>query len=95
MDFKEVDLIEVAPLRPAGFFNYFIERERVFDSAREQAKAKFRSRGLYREPLVPVDEAQSVVSGRNIGEVGEGDEVRDSSSGQQSEGRPRASLAGC
>jgi hypothetical protein len=89
-DFKEVDLIEVAPKRPAGFFNYFIERESVFDSAREQAKAKFRSRGLCKEPLVPVDELQPLVSSGKIDEVGEGDEVRDSSSSQQSEGRPRA-----
>jgi hypothetical protein len=85
--FKEVDLIEVAPQRPAGFFDYFIERERVFDSAREQAKAKFKSCGLCREPLVPVGEPQSVVSVRNIEEVGEGEEVQDSN--QQSKGRPR------
>jgi hypothetical protein len=38
-----VDLVEIAPPRPAGFFNYFIERERVFDSAYWQAKERFKA----------------------------------------------------
>jgi hypothetical protein len=38
-----VDLIEVAPATPAGFFNYFIEREAIFRRAREQAIAAFGS----------------------------------------------------
>jgi bifunctional non-homologous end joining protein LigD len=44
------------------------------------------------DPDVLGDEPQSVISGRNIDEVGEGDEVWDSSSGRQvrSDGRPRA-----
>jgi bifunctional non-homologous end joining protein LigD len=35
------------------------------------------------DPDILVDEPQSVVSGRDIDEVGEGDEVWDSSSGRQ------------
>jgi hypothetical protein len=44
--FKKVDLVEIAPTRPAGFFNYFIERERVFKAAYTQAKEKFVQYGL-------------------------------------------------
>jgi hypothetical protein len=45
--YKQVDLIEIAPSRPAGFFNYFIERERVFDDAYTLAKENFAAHGLY------------------------------------------------
>ena len=39
---KEVRLWEVEPDTPAGYFNYFIERESVFDAARAQGSEKFR-----------------------------------------------------
>lgn len=41
-----VELIEIAPKTPAGFFNYFIEREAVYKCAYEQAKSKFTALGL-------------------------------------------------
>jgi bifunctional non-homologous end joining protein LigD len=46
------------------------------------------------DPDILVDEPQSVASGRNIDEVGEGDEVWDSSSGRQgsSDTKPRARI---
>lgn len=40
-EYKFVDLLEVEPPTPAGYFNYFIEREGVFDSARAMAGALF------------------------------------------------------
>lgn len=39
--FKFVDILEVEPETPAGYFNYFIERQSVFDSAREKAGRLF------------------------------------------------------
>jgi hypothetical protein len=45
--FKEVELIEIAPVTPAGFFNFFIERKRVYDLAFAEAVAAFAARGLY------------------------------------------------
>lgn len=39
---KEVRLWEVEPDTPAGYFNYFIERESVFNDAREKADKKFK-----------------------------------------------------
>lgn len=39
--FRYVDLIEVAPHKPAGFFNYFIERKPVFKSAYRAAVETF------------------------------------------------------
>lgn len=44
--FKHVDLIEIAPTTPAGFFNYFIEREAIFRDARDKAITAFRELGL-------------------------------------------------
>jgi hypothetical protein len=43
--FKHVDLIEIAPERPAGFFNYFIERKKVFKRAHDQAIKAFSAIG--------------------------------------------------
>jgi hypothetical protein len=43
--FKEVELVEIAPVTPAGFFNFFIERKRVYDLAFEEAVAAFAARG--------------------------------------------------
>ncbi|HEY0182036.1 MAG TPA: hypothetical protein VGC09_04440 [Rhodopila sp.] len=40
--FKIVNLIEVAPRTPAGFFNYFIERQAIYERARDEAIKAFR-----------------------------------------------------
>ena len=48
--FKYVDLIEIAPKTPAGFFNYFIERKKVYEEACEETLNKLRERGLVPEP---------------------------------------------
>jgi len=39
--YKQVELIEIAPETPAGFFNYFIERKKVYKRAYDEAMAKF------------------------------------------------------
>jgi hypothetical protein len=39
--FKVVQLIEIAPPTPAGFFNYFIERKRVYNRAVREAVEAF------------------------------------------------------
>jgi len=39
---KAVDLLEVEPTTPAGYFNYFIERESVYEDARARADALFK-----------------------------------------------------
>lgn len=44
--FKHVDLIEIAPETPAGYFNYFIERAAIYDRARKEAIEAFRKAGL-------------------------------------------------
>ena len=43
--FKHVDLIEIAPERPAGFFNYFVERKKVFKRAHDEAIKAFSAIG--------------------------------------------------
>ena len=40
-EYKLVDIQEVEPETPAGYFNYFIEREAVFESARQKAAVLF------------------------------------------------------
>ena len=40
--YKLVDIQEVEPTTPAGYFNYFIERGSVFEDARSKADALFR-----------------------------------------------------
>lgn len=44
--FKKVDLIEIAPDTPAGFFNYFVERKDVYARAFKEAMTKFAALGL-------------------------------------------------
>ncbi len=44
--YKKVDLIEIAPKTPAGFFNYFVERKGVYERAYKEAMAKFAALGL-------------------------------------------------
>jgi len=36
-------LHEVAPDTPAGYFNFFIEREAVFEAARKEAEQLFKT----------------------------------------------------
>ena len=43
--YKVVDLIEVAPSTPAGFFNYFIERKAIYTRAYTEAVDAFESHG--------------------------------------------------
>jgi hypothetical protein len=40
-EFKKVGLYEVEPATPAGYFNYFVERDVVFDNAFAQADQLF------------------------------------------------------
>ena len=44
--YKKVDLIEIAPETPAGFFHFFIERKGVYERAYKDAVAKFAALGL-------------------------------------------------
>jgi len=44
--YKLVDLVEIEPTAPAGFFHFFIERKKVYKLAYDEAVAKFTSRGL-------------------------------------------------
>lgn len=39
--FRHVEIVEIAPSTPAGYFNFFIERPEVFEAARTQAAARF------------------------------------------------------
>jgi hypothetical protein len=43
--FKHVELIEIAPETPAGFFNYFVERKKVFKRAYDEAIKAFSAIG--------------------------------------------------
>lgn len=45
-DFKRVEVHEIEPETPAGYFHYFVERDSVFDAARAQASALFTSLGM-------------------------------------------------
>jgi hypothetical protein len=47
-EFKKVELIEVEPETPAGYFNYFVERNAVYDRAFETSEKVFGSLGLAR-----------------------------------------------
>ena len=40
--FKKVELIEIAPRKHAVFFNFFIERKRVYDDAYKAAVTGFK-----------------------------------------------------
>jgi hypothetical protein len=44
--YKLVDLVEIVPKTPAGFFHFFIERKTVYKLAYDEAVAKFASRGF-------------------------------------------------
>ena len=40
--YKLVDILEIEPKTPAGYFNYFVERDSVFEDARRKADTLFR-----------------------------------------------------
>ena len=42
-DFGYIDLVEVTPVTPAGYFNYFTEREKVFDDAYAEGLQKLKA----------------------------------------------------
>jgi len=44
--FKKVELIEIEPETPAGYFHYFIERDAVYDRAFELSERVFKRLGL-------------------------------------------------
>ncbi len=46
--FKKVELIEIEPETPAGYFNYFVERGEVYDNAFKASEEAFESLGLKR-----------------------------------------------
>ena len=48
--FKKVELIEIEPETPAGYFNYFVERNAVFDNAFRASEEMFESLGLEKPP---------------------------------------------
>jgi hypothetical protein len=48
--YKLVDLVEIVPKTPAGFFHFFIERKKVYKLAYDEAAAQFTSRGFSRPP---------------------------------------------
>jgi hypothetical protein len=45
-DFKKVELVEIEPETPAGYFNYFVERGDVYDNAFKASEEKFAYLGL-------------------------------------------------
>jgi hypothetical protein len=47
-NFKKVELVEIEPETPAGYFNYFVERSEVYDKALALAEKTFNSLGLPR-----------------------------------------------
>ncbi len=44
--FKPVELVEIQPETPAGYFNYFVERGEVYDNAVAATELKFKELGL-------------------------------------------------
>jgi len=44
--FRKVELVEIEPETPAGYFNYFVERDVVYDRAFEASEQMFESLGL-------------------------------------------------
>lgn len=44
--FKKVELVEIEPATPAGYFNYFVERAEVYDKAFALSEKTFASLGL-------------------------------------------------
>jgi len=52
-NFRFVELHEVAPDTPAGYFNFFIEREAVFEAARKEAEQLFKTLDTPRNGATP------------------------------------------
>ena len=44
--YKSVDLVEIEPETPAGYFNYFVERGEVYENAVLATELKFAELGL-------------------------------------------------
>jgi len=44
--FRKVELVEIEPETPAGYFHYFVERGEVYDRAFKEAEEKFKQLGL-------------------------------------------------
>jgi hypothetical protein len=44
--FKKVELVEIEPATPAGYFHYFVERGEVYDRAFKEAEEAFEKLGL-------------------------------------------------
>ncbi|WP_316224362.1 MULTISPECIES: hypothetical protein [unclassified Bradyrhizobium] len=44
--YKPVELIEIQPATPAGYFNYFVERGEVYENAVQATELKFKEHGL-------------------------------------------------
>jgi len=55
--FKQVELIEIEPETPAGYFNYFIEKNAVYERARFRADQVFKL--LARRPNAPIEETSA------------------------------------
>jgi hypothetical protein len=47
--FKKVELVEIEPETPAGYFHYFVERGEVYDRAFKEAEEKFAKLGLVKK----------------------------------------------
>ena len=52
--FKKVELVEIEPATPAGYFNFFVERNDVYDEAFRLAETEFVRLGLHK-PLKPAE----------------------------------------
>jgi hypothetical protein len=48
--FRKVELVEIEPETPAGYFNYFVERGDVYDNAFKASEEKFAYLGLPKPP---------------------------------------------
>jgi hypothetical protein len=53
--FKPVELVEIEPETPAGYFHYFVERPEVYDRAFKEAEAKFAALGIERPAEADVE----------------------------------------
>jgi hypothetical protein len=61
--FKKVELIEIAPDTPAGFFHFFVERKGVYDQAYKEAVEKFAAAGVGHAPQGKLQRASAAAHG--------------------------------
>jgi len=54
--FKPVELVEVEPETPAGYFHYFVERPEVYDRAFKLSEEKFAEFGMVKPGVGAADE---------------------------------------